>query len=102
MVEGTKLPIVWDKEAKTQLKKAYNKILEESYQGAVTVRDGILDAVDEIPEQPYRYPADRFKYNNTGNYRAFELYNYRVVYKITDEDIQILRVRHIKREPLIY
>lgn len=102
MVKETKLPIIWDKVAKTQLKKAYHKILKESYQGAITVRDGVLDAVDEIPEQPYKYPSDRFKKNNTGNYRAFELHSYRVAYKITDENIQILRVRHVKREPLIY
>lgn len=102
MVAKNKLPIIWDKVAKTQLKKAYNKILKDSYQGAVTVRDGILDAVDEIPEQPHRYPADKFKANNSGNYRAFELHSYRVAYKITDENIQILRVRHVKREPLEY
>ncbi len=102
MVAENKLPIIWDKVAKTQLKKAYNKILKDSYQGAITVRDGILDAVDEIPEQPHRYPADRFKSNNSGNYRAFELHSYRVAYKITDENIQILRVRHVKREPLEY
>ena len=79
---ATGLKIVWDKEAKAQLKKAYNRILKESYQGAETVKNGILDSVDKIPEQPYRYPADRFKTDNPGNYRAFELYSYRVAYKI--------------------
>jgi len=97
---ATGLKIVWDKDAKAQLKKSYNRILKESYQGAETVKNGILDAVDEIPEQPYRYPADRFKTDNPGNYRAFELYSYRVAYKITEDSIQILRVRHIKQEPL--
>jgi plasmid stabilization system protein ParE len=102
MVTNKQLPVIWDKEAKAQLKRAYNKILKESYQGAITVRDSILDTVDKIPEQPHRYPADKFKTNNNGNYRAFELYNYRVAYKITNENIQILRVRHVKREPLEY
>jgi plasmid stabilization system protein ParE len=102
MVVNKHLPIIWDKEAKAQLRNAYNEILKESYQGAVTVRDGILDTVDKITEQPYRYPADKFKTNNTGNYRAFELHNYRVAYRVTDEDIRILRVRHVKREPLEY
>ena len=102
MVTKTILPIIWDKIAITQLKKAYYKILKESYQGAVTVKDGILDTVDKIPEQPYRHPADRFKTDNPGNYRAFEIHSYRVAYKVTEENIQILRVRHVKREPLIY
>jgi plasmid stabilization system protein ParE len=88
--------------AKRLFKEAYLKIMGDSYQGAARVRDGILEAVDQIPKNPYRYPADKFKYNNTGNYRAFELYSYRFAYKLTDENIQILRVRHIKREPLNY
>ena len=102
MVEKTNLPIVWDEEAVSQLKKAYEEILDDSYSGAVKVRNGILDVVDQIPEHPSRHPADRFKDNNSGDYRAFELYSYRIAYKITDENIQILRVRHIKREPLNY
>jgi plasmid stabilization system protein ParE len=102
MVEQSYLPIVWDTGAKRQLQEAYLKILEDSYQGAVRVRDVILEAVDKIPKNPYRYPADKLKYNNPGNYRAFELYSYRIAYKVTDENIQILRVRHIKREPLNY
>jgi hypothetical protein len=76
MVEETKLPIIWDKVAKTQVKKAYNKMLKESCQGGITVRNGILDAVEEKPEHFYKYPADRLKENNEGNYRAFELYSY--------------------------
>lgn len=102
MVEKSNLPIVWDKEAANQFKKAYETILEDSYSGAVKVRNGILDAIDQIPEHPHRYPADKFKENNQGNYRAFELYSYRVAYKVTDENIQILRFRHIKQEPLNY
>lgn len=102
MVRESSLPIIWDKNAKTQLKKAYYKILKESYQGAITVRDSILNTIEKIPEQPHRHPIDKFKTDNSGNYRAFELHNYRVTYKITDKNIQILRVRHIKREPLEY
>lgn len=102
MVADAHLPIVWDNEALKQLKEAYEKILEDSYQGAVKVRNDIFDAVERIAEHPYRYPADKFKKNNLGNYRAFELHHYRIAYKITPENIQILRIRHTKREPLNY
>lgn len=72
MVANVHLPIVWDNEALKQLKEAYEKILEDSYQGAVKVRNDIFDAVERIAEHPYRYPADKFKKNNLGNYRAFK------------------------------
>ena len=102
MVAKSKLIVIWDNAARTQLKKAYNKILEESFQGAETVKNGILEKVDEIPDDPYRYPSDKLKKDNPGNYRAFEIYNYRIAYKITEENIQVLRIRHVKREPLGY
>lgn len=102
MVENNKLIVIWDKVAKTQLKKAYNRIKEESLQGAETVKNGILESVGKIPEHPQKYPPDKLKKDNPGNYRAFEIFNYRIAYKITEENIQVLRVRHVKREPLSY
>ncbi len=102
MVGNKRLIVIWDKAAKFQLKKAYNKIKEESLQGAETVKNGILESVGEIPEHPERYPLDKLKKDNPGDYRAFELYNYRIAYKITKNNIQVLRIRHIKREPLSY
>jgi plasmid stabilization system protein ParE len=102
MVGKNSLAIIWDKAAKAQLKKEYNRIIKESLQGAETVKNGILESIDEIPEEPYRYPPDKFKKDNPGNYRAFEKYNFRIAYKVTEENIQILRVRHVKREPLDY
>ncbi len=102
MVKELRLPVIWDSMAIDQLQKAYERILKESYQGAITVRNGIIDAIDKIQEQPYKYPSDRFKKNNTGNYRAFELYSYRIAYKITDKEVLILRLRHVKQEPLPY
>jgi len=52
MVGSKKLTVIWDKAAKSQLKKAYNKIKKESLQGAETVKNGILENVGEIPEHP--------------------------------------------------
>lgn len=102
MVGKNNLIVIWDKAAKAQLKKEYNRIKKESLQGAETVKNGILESIDEIPKEPYKYPQDKFKKDNPGNYRAFEKYNFRIAYKVTEENIQVLRVRHVKREPLDY
>jgi len=58
--------------------------------------------IDKLPENPQRYAVDKFKRNNPGNYRAFEKYNYRIAYKHTDKEIHILRIRHVRQEPLEY
>mgnify|MGYP000533413668 FL=1 len=49
---------------------------------------------------PEIYPLDKYRKNNNGTIRAFEVYSYRIAYQITKSEIRILRVRHTKREPL--
>ena len=45
---------------------------------------------------------DKYKLNNNGLYRAFELHHLRITYYITPDKIRILRVRHTSREPKNY
>ena len=78
--------VVWRKLALKQLNKAYNYINKESLQSAKKV--------------PEIYPLDKYRKNNDGTIRAFEVYSYRIAYQITKYEIRILRVRHTKREPL--
>lgn len=66
------------------------------------VVDGIVKSVDELLVNPSRYPIDWLKQNNNGDYRAFEKYGYRIAYKITETGIIVLRIRHIRQEPLDY
>lgn len=61
-----------------------------------------MKIVDSLPGHPEKYPPDKFKKSNPGNYRAFEKYSYRIAYKHTSEEIRILRVRHVKQEPKEY
>ncbi|MEQ9297744.1 MAG: type II toxin-antitoxin system RelE/ParE family toxin [Cyclobacteriaceae bacterium] len=94
-----RLIIVWDIEAKTSFKEWINYIKEDSLQNAQKVRSEILDIVDGLKLHPLKYPPDRFKISNDGNYRAFEKHNYRIAYKIDDQQIIILRLRHVRSEP---
>jgi hypothetical protein len=55
-----------------------------------------------LPDHPEKYPPDKFKKNNPGNYGAFEKYTYRVAYKHTPMEIRILPMRHVKQEPKEY
>lgn len=47
------------------------------------------------------YELDEMKISNNGNYRAFEIYSYRISYKITFEAIHVLRIRHSNKSPKI-
>lgn len=92
--------VIWRKLALKKLHKVYQYIKKESLQSAKKVRDEIFDTAEKLKHSPEIYPLDKYRKNNDGTMRAFEVYSYRVAYQITKSEIRILRVRHTKREPL--
>ena len=91
--------VIWNTRASEQFRKAYAWIKQDSYANAEKVKLGIIKIVDSLPENPEKFPPDKFKKNNKGNYRAFEKYSFRIAYKHTEKEIIILRFRHVKQEP---
>ena len=102
MVKKDLPSIIWNKRAAINLQKAYKYIKEDSPANAQKVRNAIIKMVDGLSSNPEKYPLDKFKMNNPGNYRAFEKYSYRIAYKYTTKEIRVLRFRHTKQEPRKY
>lgn len=84
---------VWSKRAKSELKKAYEYIREDSPQSAAKVRDEIIDITLDLPKHPEKHPPDKYKKGNDGSLRAFEIYHYRISYRIMPDEIRIVRMR---------
>lgn len=97
-----KLKVVWDLEAKESLKSIYEYIKEESPQGAKKVKNTILTSTRILAQNPLMYEKDRFRNNDDDSYRAYEVYSYRITYKVTEEMIYILRLRHTSQSPIEY
>lgn len=98
----TKLKIIWPPISQQQLRDAYNHIKKDSLQNADKVRKAIAAATNTLSNHPLKHPLDKYKVNNDGNFRAFELYHFRIAYQITQAAIVIVRVRHSSMEPLNY
>lgn len=81
--------VLWNIRASIYFRKAYEYIKDESYTNAEKVRNGIVKVIDNLPTNP-------------GKYRAFEKYSYRIAYKHTDNEVRIIRMRHVKQEPKEY
>ncbi|MCB9033004.1 MAG: type II toxin-antitoxin system RelE/ParE family toxin [Chitinophagales bacterium] len=97
-----KKKLVWDEEQRNEFKKQIKHIKKDSIQNAELVRKSIIEKVNEIPIQEERYPRDKYKQNNDGSYRAFELHHIRIAYYIGKEEIRIIRVRSTHQEPKNY
>lgn len=94
--------IVWDNQVKQDLRKAYEYILQDSNKNALKIRNEIVDAVLSILPHPEKHPLDKYKKDNDGSWRAFELHRYRISYRIMPKEIRIVRMRHTSRSPMEY
>lgn len=82
MAEKLRL-VIWCPQARVQLQHAYLYIQKDSSQNAEKVRNGILGATRKLLAGPERFPLDKYKKDNDGSFRAFELFRYRVAYQVT-------------------
>lgn len=96
------LPIKWDSSAFLQLQSIVDYIRLESPTGATIVAKKIISAIKELRNNPTKYPPDKLRMDNNKDYRAFEIYHYRITYYIAKNHIRIIRIRHTSREPLIH
>lgn len=94
--------INWDKIALKQFVAAIEYIKKDSIQNAEKFHSEIVSKIEAIPFNPEKFPADRYKLNNNGLYRAFESNHFRIAYYIAPDKIRILRMRHTSREPRNY
>ena len=94
--------VIWPPRAQKQLESAYEYILKSSYQNAEKVKADILSSTRKLANQPEIHPPDKYRKENDGTFRAFELHHYRIAYKITEKQIINVRVRHTSMEPTDY
>ncbi len=94
--------IVWRKSARLYLEKAIDYIRQDSVKNADIVAKAILASIDKASRFPEHFPPDKYKHNNTGSFRAFEIYSFRVSFFTNAETIRIVRIRHTKQKPLNY
>jgi plasmid stabilization system protein ParE len=92
----------WPSAAQHQLLKVYAHILKDSFQNAEKVKKEILVSTASLASHPEAHPLDKYRINNDGSFRAYEIYRYRISYRVTEKEIIVVRVRHTSMEPRIY
>lgn len=98
----SKRKITWDKQALYFFRDAIRYIREDSPQSADKVKKEVLEKINELSIRPEIHNPDKYKLNNSGNYRAFELHRLRLGYLVKETEIIIARIRNTAQEPLDY
>ena|SRR5215210_4658008 len=91
--------IQWNRHALTQFDYAIAYIENDSPANAKKFKRDILFKIDGLLRYPEKYAIDKYKINNDGSFRAFELHRYRISYRYKNNKIRIIRVRHTKMNP---
>ncbi len=91
-----------DYAAITQFQAFVEYIALDTPINAERVAINILQELERLRVQPGKHTPDKYKTNNDGNYRAFELHKLRVAYYAGEKEIRILRIRHTRQEPKMY
>jgi plasmid stabilization system protein ParE len=97
-----KIQIKWNRKAIQQLDDAIEYIELDSSVNAEKIKRTILLTIDGLLKHPEKYNPDKYKIDNDGSYRAFELYHFRISYRYRLNEIRIIRMRHTKLNPLKY
>jgi len=91
--------IIWSDKAKNALKKHYEHIKEDSLLAAKRVKKEIIESTKNLNSYPEKYQLDEFYPDNSGNIRRYFKWNYRIVYEINEDSIDILNMLHTSQEP---
>lgn len=94
--------VIWAKNARLQLKKIISFIKKDSVQNAENVRNEIFSSTKQILAHPTKFPVDKYKKNNKGNFRAYEIFHCRISYEITETQINIVRIRSTHQDTKKY
>jgi plasmid stabilization system protein ParE len=94
--------VVWDKIAVEDLKDILSYLKKSSEQAPTLVKEAIKKHIQIISTNAFVFEKDKLKTPIDKAYRAFTIYSYRITYKIADDKILILRIRHTSREPFGY
>lgn len=76
--------IVWNKRPVKFFLSALTWISKDSVKQAERIESEILAAIEGLIEHPEKYPPDKFKKYNLGQFRAFAMLSFRISYKYTD------------------
>jgi plasmid stabilization system protein ParE len=94
-----RLKVIMEDEAKFALRNICSYIELNSQLQANSLKKNVLNSIRELVKNPQKYPPDKFKKQNDGSVRAYELHHLRITYSVSKTHITILRIRHTKRNP---
>jgi plasmid stabilization system protein ParE len=89
--------IIWSKIAERDLYIGIGYIAQDSREQALKVLSEVIALSKSLSQFPYKYPKEPLYNDESVRYTV--IYSYKMVYKIYENKIRILRLFHTKQNP---
>ncbi|HPS27282.1 MAG TPA: type II toxin-antitoxin system RelE/ParE family toxin [Bacteroidales bacterium] len=94
------MKIIWTHEALEETRLIYNYYkLTASLRVAKSIKNKIFASVKNLQSHPRKGQIEELLLHKKGEYRYLVSSNYKVVYKLTEKEIYILKVFDSRRNP---
>ncbi len=94
----TKYKVLIFPTAKRDLREIIDYINEQSFMEGTKLYDEIVERVASLAELPFRYPLLKNPVLREKGYRALVVHSYLVFYVVKDDEVQVRRILHGKRQ----
>ena len=85
--------------AKESLHDIIEYIKKDSPAAAEKVRKKLIETAKSLKELPERFSREEYLLDKPGNYRSVTQWHYKIVYKVLNDEVLILRFMHTSRDP---
>lgn len=91
--------VIIPKSAKESLRNIVEYVKQDSPSAAKKIRKRLIEIVKSLDTLPERFKREEYLSEKTGNYRSVTQWHYKIVYKITDDDVIVLQFFHTSKDP---
>jgi plasmid stabilization system protein ParE len=92
--------VLWDNEAKASLKAIVAYIRQDSPAAAQKVKQALLRLAANLKQLPDRFSTEPYLEGRAGNYRSVSKWQYKIIYRVTEQDVYILDIFHTSKNPI--
>ncbi|MGV3503454.1 MAG: type II toxin-antitoxin system RelE/ParE family toxin [Adhaeribacter sp.] len=92
--------VLWDNEAKAALKSIIVYIKQDPPAAAQKVKQALLQLAASLEQMPDRFSAEPYLAGKPGNYRSVSKWNYKIIYRVTEQEVLILDIFHTGKNPI--
>jgi plasmid stabilization system protein ParE len=85
--------------AKESLREIVEYIKIESPSAAIKVQKKLIEIAKGLKNSPERFSKEYFLSENPGNYRSVVQWHYKIIYKVSENEVTIIRFMHTSRDP---